>query len=88
MLDAGPELGCRVGRLIQTLVQLGKTLQLERLAEGIEEQVQLKTSASRRYPTKQNALTSFALSRCARPADRGGTDSPIAPDSFGWGSLC
>jgi EAL domain-containing protein (putative c-di-GMP-specific phosphodiesterase class I) len=47
--------------LIQTLVQLGKTLEIETLAEGIEDQVQLKTLQRERCDHGQGFLFSRPL---------------------------
>ncbi len=47
--------------LIQTLVQLGKTLQIETLAEGIEDQIQLQTLQRERCDQGQGFLLSRPL---------------------------
>jgi diguanylate cyclase (GGDEF)-like protein len=65
--------------LIHTLVQLGKTLQIETLAEGIEEQVQLKTLQREHCDHGQGFLFSRPLDVSAVEAFLQSSDTSIQP---------
>jgi diguanylate cyclase (GGDEF)-like protein len=65
--------------LIHTLVQLGKTLQIETLAEGIEEQVQLKTLQREHCDHGQGFLFSRPLDASAVEAFLQSSDPSIQP---------
>jgi diguanylate cyclase (GGDEF)-like protein len=65
--------------LIHTLVQLGKTLQIETLAEGIEEQIQLKTLQREHCDHGQGFLFSRPLDVSAVETFLRSSDSPIQP---------
>jgi diguanylate cyclase (GGDEF)-like protein len=65
--------------LIQTLVQLGKTLEIETLAEGIEEQVQLQSLQRERCDSGQGFLFSRPLDVAAIEVFLNADGAPAPP---------
>jgi EAL domain-containing protein (putative c-di-GMP-specific phosphodiesterase class I) len=65
--------------LLRTLVQLGKVLQIDTLAEGIEDQVQLETLQRERCDHGQGFLFSRPLDVSAVEAFLRSSDSPSQP---------